>query len=179
MDGVVADWNKGVESILGYFIEDPTTAAHYPDDQWEKIKAHERFYLELEVMPGATELADLARQFRRELGWQVLFLTAVSHYNDCHWAIWDKCLWAQKFFPDIPVHFGPYSRDKHVHCKPGDVLVDDRPSNINEWCAAGGIAIEVKYNGLANAIRELEELFNAEKVKLPTVGDSLPLSTTK
>ena len=37
--------------------------------------------------------------------------------------------------------FGPFSKDKHVHCQPGDILIDDRASNIEEWSAAGGVAI--------------------------------------
>ena len=37
--------------------------------------------------------------------------------------------------------FGPFSKDKHVHCQAGDILIDDRASNIEEWRAAGGLAI--------------------------------------
>ena len=71
-----------------------------------------------------------------------MFLTAVPRNNDVKWAFYDKMIWASNYFPDIPVMFGPYSHDKHVHCQPGDVLIDDRTSNCTEWRRAGGIAIQ-------------------------------------
>jgi hypothetical protein len=37
--------------------------------------------------------------------------------------------------------FGPYSKDKKDHCVSGDILLDDRKSNIDEWNQAGGIGI--------------------------------------
>jgi 5'(3')-deoxyribonucleotidase len=67
-----------------------------------------------------------------------MFLTAVPKGNDVPWAFYDKVVWVQNYFPDIPVMFGPFSKDKWQHCKPGDILIDDRKSNIAEWQAAGG-----------------------------------------
>jgi len=40
----------------------------------------------------------------------------------------------------IPLFFGPYAHDKHKHCEVGDLLIDDKRSNCEEWVAAGGIA---------------------------------------
>jgi hypothetical protein len=42
--------------------------------------------------------------------------------------------------------FGPYSKDKHTHCVPGDILIDDRTSNIHEWNNVGGIGLLYKNN---------------------------------
>jgi hypothetical protein len=53
--------------------------------------------------------------------------------------------------------FGPYSKDKHQHCRPGDILIDDRSSNIEEWQAAGGIAIHHK--NIDTTLQELSKLF--------------------
>ena len=39
------------------------------------------------------------------------------------------------------MNIGPYSHDKQKWCIPGDILIDDRPSNIEQWTAAGGIAV--------------------------------------
>jgi len=141
MDGVVADWNKKALTIVGYTINDP--GAHYPNEDWDKIRQHRHFYRTLDVMPGAEKLVKIARRFRDELDWDLLFLTAISTGNDVPWTIWDKCQWSQEHFPDIPIHFGPYAHDKHVHCGPGDILVDDRRSNIEEWIDAGGVGIRV------------------------------------
>jgi hypothetical protein len=79
-----------------------------------------------------------------------------------HWAFWDKILWAQERYPDIPVHFGPYSEDKQKHCVPGDILVDDRPDNCQSWRDAGGIAVRVtKEYGLA--LEELNRILEIAK----------------
>lgn len=150
MDGVVADWNAGVKDVLGYAKKDAN--AHYSNEDWDKIKQNARMYRDLPVMIDAEALVNLARQFRDKLGWNLAFLTAVPKGNDVHWAFYDKVLWAQKHFPDIPVHFGPYAKDKHIHCKPGDILVDDRHSNISEWKAAGGIGVEVDSDDLNDTI---------------------------
>jgi hypothetical protein len=71
----------------------------------------------------------------------VRFLTAVPRRNDFPWAFEDKVHWANHHFSDIPVWFGPYSQDKQRRSAPGQVLIDDRISNIREWMAQGGYGI--------------------------------------
>lgn len=157
MDGVVADWNKGAREIVGYATSDPKQV--YPDHDWEKIKQHEHFYLELDRLPLADELVDLARKFRDDLGWGLRFLTAIPHLNDMPMAFSDKVRWAEKYYPDIPVTFGPYSRDKHHHAKAGDILIDDRKDNCQDWEKAGGKAIHVDSTNLKKTIQTLEEIY--------------------
>lgn len=162
MDGVVADWEAGAAELVGYVSEYPEKP--YPPSDWEKIRNHKRIFRNLPKMKRADELVELARRFRDELGWQLLFLTAVPHYNDIHWAYYDKVMWAFERYPDIPVHFGPYSQDKRNHTKPGDILVDDRFDNCEGWREAGGIAVRVtKYYG--EALDELRRVFEDSKIK--------------
>lgn len=162
MDGVVADWNEGAARIVGYHMPNPN--AYYPQEDWEKVRNHQRMFLDLPLMRQANEMVGLARRFRDELDYELLFLTAVPHYNDIHWAFWDKCLWAQRHFPDIPVHFGPYSGDKQTHCRPGDILVDDRPDNCNRWVATGGIAVHVTRD-YDKALADVKSMLEKELVK--------------
>jgi len=152
MDGVVADWDTAAEEYLG--MKKKSEDGRWGEQQWHRIRTHERFFSQLPLMPRATELVDLAREFRSQ-GWRLLFLTAVPRNNDHPWSFYDKMLWTQKYFPDIPVHFGPYSEDKKDHCKKGDILVDDRSSNIEEWRHRGGIGIKVDDRDLAMAIETL------------------------
>lgn len=156
MDGVVADFIAGAEKVVGYRIDDPKQL--YPDSDWEKLRANPHHFLDLPLMHKANEIVNVARQFRDQLGYDLVFLTAIPHYNDMRWAFWDKMMWAQRYFPDIAVHFGPYSTDKKVHCIPGDILVDDRADNCNEWTLVGGIAIEAKYNQQDDTLRLMTEL---------------------
>lgn len=163
MDGVVANWDLAAEQYIGRprrpDPHDPDAEHRWAHQDWLKIRGNQRFFSDLPLMPGALELADQAREFRDYLGWELMFLTAIPRHNDCPWAFHDKMTWANRHFPDIPVHFGPYSHDKQTHCRPGDVLVDDRTSNILEWRAQGGTAIQVLQGSVWPAIEDLGALF--------------------
>ena len=162
MDGVVADWDTAASAFLGRPPRPPNDLTHYKNtpEEWTRIKTQARFYRTLPLMPRCSELVDLARRYRDGLGWNLLFLTAVPKDDDVPWAFYDKVLWAQEHFPDIPVHFGPHSWDKQKHCKPGDILVDDRPDNCSQWIASGGLAVKVDGNDLSSAITQVSFDFN-------------------
>jgi 5'(3')-deoxyribonucleotidase len=154
MDGVVADWEAAASTFLRRPMRNPDSLTHYRNtpEEWDKIKTQSRFYRTLPLMPRVDELVHLARQYRDTLGWELLFLTAVPAKDDVHWAFYDKVMWAQDHFPDIPVHFGPHSYEKRNHCTSGDILVDDRPDNCAQWVEAGGTAFKVNGNDLASVL---------------------------
>jgi len=137
MDGVVADFNAYADRVL----RKKTTSDRWPDAEWTRLKDNVRLYRDLEKTPEADQLVEYCRTMAETKGYHLVFLTAVPRNNDVHWAFYDKVLWAQFRYPDVPVFFGPYSHDKHIHCLPGDILIDDRTSNITEWRAAGGVGI--------------------------------------
>ena len=158
MDGVVADWVSNAADLIGRRITDPSV--RYSDVEWERLRSDPHIFRHLPLMPRCLELVDMARQYRDVLGWELNFLTAIPHNNDVPWTFHDKFLWVQERFPDIPVHFGPYSEDKHEHCTAGDILVDDRWDNCEQWRAAGGIAFKVGLN-LDSALLEVEADLNS------------------
>lgn len=139
MDDVVADWLGHVKEILN----EPNwvMGQMLPDETWSRLKReHQRLYSVLPLREGAEELVQWCRDYVAKNGGNVYFLTAIPHLNDVPFAPSDKVFWGQKYFPDIPVFLGPYSHEKWVRCKPGDVLIDDRISNCDEWQRAGGRA---------------------------------------
>lgn len=140
MDGVVADWRTNAIKVLG---REAAPGEMYPDAEWRRLRDDPHLFLNLPLMPRANELVNIARRYRDQLGWELLFLTAIPHNNDLPWAFHDKAEWARLHFADIPVHFGPYSSDKHLHCRKGDILVDDRKDNCLDWQHAGGVAFRV------------------------------------
>lgn len=158
MDGVVADWVGRVTEILGRRLTDPTV--RYSESEWSRIRNHERIYSELQPISGSEDLVNIARRYRDELGWELLFLTAIPHLNDIPWVFWDKVVWVQRYFPDIAVHFGPHSADKWQHCREGDILVDDRSDNCAQWVRAGGIAVQVWDNDIDRACVLLQQDFD-------------------
>jgi 5'(3')-deoxyribonucleotidase len=152
MDGVVADFDRAVQAILG---RDTRIDQRYPESEWAKLRGHQRIYRDLPLCAEANLLVNGVKQLAKEHRLRVLFLTAVPKDNDFPWAFSDKIEWARRYFPDIPVWFGPYSTDKQIRSRPDDVLIDDRVSNIDEWRAQGGYAI--LYQGQAQPV--LNELY--------------------
>ena len=154
MDGGVADFEEYAEGILGSL---PGQNGIYPDEQWNKIAANPRLYRDLKRTSYANRLVSECEDFALTKGYNLYFLTAVPKGNDIKWSFYDKVVWAQQHFPDIAVMFGPYSKDKWQHCNPGDILIDDRLSNIEEWRVAGGIAIH--HTNIDATLYELSRLY--------------------
>ena len=139
MDGVVADFDGYVESILD---SKTTPGIRFSQEDWCKIRDYNnRIYKHVPVLANAHEIVTGVKDIADYYRYDVKFLTAIPKENDLGWAFWDKVEWVQKNFPGIPVWFGPYSTDKQHHYRSGDILIDDRVSNIEDWLAAGGKAI--------------------------------------
>lgn len=141
MDGVVSDFNAYARKILPNSLFDPNTDQSWDSNDWITLRSNPRLYRDIPKTPEADELVNFSREFCIRNEYQLLFLTAIPKDNDVHWAFYDKVLWAQKLFPDIPVMFGPHSYHKKLHCRPGDILIDDRNSNVLDWCYVGGFGI--------------------------------------
>jgi 5'(3')-deoxyribonucleotidase len=138
MDDVVADW-------MGYaraYLKRPQWeyGQMLPDNEWRRLKDDQRMYSKLKLKPGATDLVNWVTRYCNDNNCGLFFLSAIPHNNDMPWAIQDKVVWGQQHFPHIPVFLGPYSHDKWVRCQAGDILIDDRTSNCEEWERAGGKA---------------------------------------
>jgi len=152
MDGVVADFNAYAKELVGY----TAPGKRYPPKDWDKIKVNPRLYRELPVIEGSEFFVERVRQLANENELSLKFLSAVPRQNDVGWVFWDKIEWCKTYFPGIPVWFGPYSRDKHVHCVDADILIDDREDNIQDWTQVGGVGI--LHTDFITSIRELEHI---------------------
>jgi hypothetical protein len=136
MDDVVADWMGYARNYLKRNWE---PGEMLPDTEWRRLKDDQRMYSKLPLKDRAYDLVDWCRSYCKANNAELFFLSAIPHNNDMPWAVQDKVFWAQEYFPDIPVFLGPYSHQKFMHCRnPGDILIDDRRSNIEEWVRAGG-----------------------------------------
>ena len=144
MDEVVADWIGYAQDFLK-MRWDESKGERIPQKDWDKLKEDTRFYSKLQLRTGAQELVQYCREaVSNKQADGLAFLTALPHDYSGQWASYDKVFWAHKHFEGIPVFFGPFSHDKYRHCKPGDILVDDRHSNCSEWRSVGGLAHEYR-----------------------------------
>ena len=137
MDGVVADFNSYVATVLGreigWGVHDLTSK------EWEILSRIPNFYFQLPLIEESVKMVELCKSFEPEVN--VEFLSAIPRKTTMPSAKQDKTDWMNKYFPGTVVNFGPYSRDKQHWARPGDILIDDKPSNIEEWGKAGGIPI--------------------------------------
>lgn len=157
MDGVVADWHSAAEQFLE--LRWAEKGDRIPREQWQRIKSNSRFYLDLPLKPGGQELVQYCQSLLDQGRIQTLqFLSALPQQNDMPFAAQDKVWWANRYFPGIPVFLGPYSHDKWRHCRPGDILIDDRYSNCEEWEDAQGRAY--RYDNWLNCEQWLAKLFD-------------------
>ena len=137
MDGVVADFNSYVSNLLGRQIgwdQDDLIS-----QEWDVLAKTPNLYRHLPLIEDSVRMVELCKSFSSRVN--VEFLTAIPRQTTMPSAKQDKIEWITDFFPGIPVNFGPFSKDKKNWARPGDILIDDKLSNIEEWEAAGGIPI--------------------------------------
>lgn len=160
MDGVVADFNAYTSEVLGRKIgwEGRDLSA----GEWIVLGSIDRLYYKLPLIEESRELVALALS-RDDC--DVRFLTAIPRRTTMPTAEQDKRDWLGVYFPGIACEIGPYSKDKQKWCKPGDILIDDKLSNVEEWCSAGGVAV---YH-LGNWSETLTNLRFAFNIKSPTI----------
>lgn len=149
MDGVLADFHRLLLERFGRTFD-----AGRQEVPWAALSKIDRLYFQLEPLPTAFELWDLAHS----LGARVEVLTAIPRRSTIPTAEADKRDWIAKHFgTSTPVRIGPFSRDKWKHAAPGDVLVDDRADNIVDWTTkAAGVG--VLYTSFDQAAADLKRV---------------------
>lgn len=157
LDGVLADFDAAKKFL--------SPSAQTDDDQmWKEIAQVPRFYRLLQPMRYARALWSAIEK----TGAEAKILTAIPRRATMPTAEEDKRWWCNVSMgpmifgnKEVEVLIGPHSRDKHKHCKPGDILIDDRRDNCEQWSDAGGVAILHKGNTV-NTIERLRLATNQQ-----------------
>jgi hypothetical protein len=145
-DGVLADFDRGVERLLGM-------SAHEFERRrgrgafWRELGKAKDFYANLPQMSDAQELFDAVKHLKPTI------LTGLPLGN---WAAPQKVKWAAEHFPGVPI-ITCMARDKHNHMEPGDVLVDDRENHRKAYETHGVVFIH--HRNARDTIRQLTKLF--------------------
>lgn len=132
MDGVVADFDAFVMKSLGRTF-DHAAGPGADKEMWDFLMSVPNMYAKLEPTPYAEELVEMVSS----TGLRYRFLTAIPRRATMPTAEDDKREWIARHFPGVPVVIGPFSRDKWKHAFPGDILIDDRADNIDDWNTKG------------------------------------------
>lgn len=146
LDGVLADFDAGVKALLGMSAAE-FQDAHSVRDLWFRIRRADDFYNRLPEMSDARILFDAVAHL------EPVILTGLPVGN---WAAPQKQAWVAKHFPGTPV-ITTMARDKHLHLRGADVLVDDRDRYRSVWEDAGGRFVH--HSNAQTSLAELREFF--------------------
>jgi hypothetical protein len=146
LDGVLADFDAGVQALLG-MSADNYQAKRSARDFWFRLMRANNFYGSLPEMPDARALFDAVAHLRP---------TILTGLPIGKWAAPQKERWVAAHFPGTPV-ITTMARDKHKHMQPGDVLVDDRENHRATYEDAGIVFIHHKT--AADSLRKLSAIY--------------------
>ena len=148
MDGVLADFEKGIKDIIG---------GKFNDDRWNELP--DDFFLQLEPMPDAKKLWGFIGKYNP------LILTAVPRSSRgpiSKRATEDKTRFMKRWFGVSGNRMYPVMRaDKMRFAKDGrdgrpNLLIDDHSKNILQFKSAGGIGVHHK--SASGSIKQLKEI---------------------
>jgi len=143
LDGVMADFGKGVINLLG---QHPDRLD--PKEMWPAIINADHFFLNLPKKKDADSL------YNHIKGNDIEILTglppAASNGKE------DKIAWVKRnISKNIKVNVVP-AKDKQQFAEPHHILIDDQPKNIARWKAAGGIGI--LHKSTTQTVKKLKKL---------------------
>lgn len=141
MDGVLADFDRGVSELCGFQIVKQDVADKMSDEEmWNRIKEVPHFYDKLQPMPGAVELFHAVYDKYRE---RCEILTGIPKpRRGVLNAGEDKTKWVRRLLSEDVVVNICFKEEKVKLCQGADcILIDDLPPNIEAWRSAGGTGI--------------------------------------
>ena len=153
MDGVLANFERGLEDMLGHKVDLKGMADIYDQNKRELTARH--LFRKLEPLPDAWKLVD----WTMNSGIHTEILTAAGTVNRTL-VVQDKIEWIQRHFTNnliiIPTFKGS-QKAAFAHRK--SVLVDDRQKNIDCFVEAGGIGI--LHTTADETIKQINEILNS------------------
>ena len=153
MDGVLADFNTGVETLTGDPFPNNEVGRNDYDARKEEL-TNKRLFRKLPPMEDMHDLVAYVRHTR--LPWEILTAAGVINRE---LVVYDKNEWIREFVsPSVVVTCTMTGSQKGMFAFEGSVLIDDRPKNIEAWEANGGIGI--LHTSAAATIKELKKLRN-------------------
>ncbi len=160
MDGVLADFNRGIIELCGMQPVDQSNNKS-DNDIWDGVRRVEYFYDKLEPVEGAVEMFNTLYE---KYGDACEILSAIPKPGrGIIGAGEDKIKWVRRILSDeVKVNI-VYREEKKNYCTGRDcILIDDYDKNITDWNNAGGTGIlfdkPENVSLLASKLEKLEKL---------------------
>lgn len=135
LDQVLADFDKKKEELK---LIHPSMAKN-DEEFWKGINSVDNFFSTLDKMVDADELM----AHLNSLSIPLSILTALPRKSTMPTARKDKREWIKRHISEELDFIAVYAaRNKQLYANPTHLLIDDKTSNIDEWRAKGGIAIQ-------------------------------------
>lgn len=159
MDMVLADFNKRFKSLFGelplsdYPLISNNAKKKKYTEQFEKF-IEDRNFATLEPMPDFLEAARFLNKVKQHTHVYILTSTAKEEYlkEISH----QKKEWLKKHDISFYPIFVPGKATKKFYSRPGRVLIDDTPINIQQWNSMGGTGI--LHKSWRQSIKEYNEI---------------------
>jgi len=150
MDGVLADFVKGAETLTGKSITDWSKGSKA--EKWGEIKSKPDFWKTLPWMKGGQELWNFIKKYDTEI---LSAYVEDTYDKNC---IPGKKAWASTKLGLSSNKINLVKRvQKQRYANKNSILIDDYPKNVNEFRAKGGLG--VVHNGdTSRTIRLLKKL---------------------
>jgi hypothetical protein len=131
MDGVIVNFDEGYKQLPGALELDGTYQSS--EEFWAPINsAGKEFWENLNWMPDGKKLWEYIDEY------YPIILSSPSRKG--YGSREGKKNWVDRELPGVPLIL-EYSFNKQKYSGPHNILIDDRPSNIDQWISKGGIGI--------------------------------------
>lgn len=146
MDGVLCDFNRRFEQFGGMSPRE-YEAKYGTNKFWELIdKVGEQFWSKMSWMSDGKQLWTYISKFKPVL------LSAPSMNPSSRYG---KHLWVNENLPGTKLILAKREKKRNYSGK-NQILIDDRPDNINDWVYEGGIGI--LHTSTSQTIKDLKQL---------------------
>lgn len=153
MDGVLADFDKGYHKLFG---TKPKNQPSRFDDNVKQLIGTD-FFATLDKLPDADKVVQLALEY----GNGKYSICSSPFTNDHDNSARYKTEWIREHLSPQPEHI-VITGKKDTYAKGKNVLIDDRPDNIQKWIDRGGIGIwyDAYQHSIDKVSDELSKAFN-------------------
>lgn len=152
MDGVLVDFRTRWDSLYGT----ERGSQRQFKSNWKNFVYHERGFATADVLENAHELWDIVSDLSDD--YHIGLLTSTAFIEDHAEIMSQKMEWWEDNFGDsVAMLFVPGKKYKQHFAEKNHILIDDTPSNIDQWIAAGGKGILYKHTEFESFVKQFDE----------------------